>query len=59
MEAMMEEDDSSSSDEELEVGKATHGGVKVVRHDIIMKPLPDLLEDAIAKKGFFKSTRTR
>ena len=51
----MEEDDSSSSDEELEVGKATHGGP--VRHDIIMKP--DVVEDAIAKKGFFKSTRTR
>jgi hypothetical protein len=56
---MMEEDDSSSSDEEMEVGKASHGGPKVVRHDLIMKPFPDVLEDTIAKKGFFKSTRTR
>ncbi len=62
IEALLEDDDSSSSDEELEVvvGKAAQ---KVVRHDIIMKATTlDLsTEDAlnVAKKGFFKSTRTR
>jgi len=59
---LQDDDDSSSSDEELEIGKTLHGGLKVSRHDIIMKVAPDLTEDvgqSIIKKGFFKSSRTK
>jgi hypothetical protein len=53
------EDDDSSSDEEMDVGKNFH---KSVRHDIIMKGTNENLEpnqQVSQKKGFFKSSKTK
>jgi len=55
------EDDDSSSDEEMDVGKNLHGA-KAVRHDIIMKGANENLEpnqQIPQKKGFFKSSKTK
>lgn len=58
IEALMEEEDESSSDEELEVGKPAHGP-KIIRHDIIMKISQEVSEAGPGQKGFFKSSKTR
>jgi hypothetical protein len=55
----MEDSDSSSSDDEVDVAKAS---TKQHRHDIILKSTAESESDVaknVVKKGFFKSSRTK